>query len=125
MEEFLLSEAYSGRELLLFNKENMDNDTYDNRNLDDQVNIKFIRQEEKIETLKELYAKSILRIEELESQNEAFQEFKYDLSAKLERIDDILVVHRNQIDTQCKNHASLIKVWDEKVLLLIEGKHGR
>ena len=125
MEEFLLSEAYSGRELLLFNKENMDNDTYDNRNLDDQVNIKFIRQEEKIETLKELYAKSILRIEELESQNEAFQEFKYDLSIKLERINDILVVHRNQIDTQCKNHASLIKVWDEKVLLLIEGKHGR
>ena len=125
MEEFLLSEAYSGRELLLFNKENMDNDTYDNRNLDDQVNIKFIRQEEKIETLKELYAKSILRIEELESQNEAFQEFKYDLSTKLERINEILVVQSNQIDTQCKNHESLIKVWDEKVLLLIEGKHGR
>ena len=127
MEEFLLSEAYSGRELLLFNKEHMDNDTYDDRvpRVNDQTNIKFIRQEEKIETLKELYAKSILRIEELESQNEAFQEFKYDLSIKLERIDDILVVHSNQNDTQRKNHASLIKVWDEKVLLLIEGKHGR
>ena len=151
MEEFLLSEAYSSGELLLFNKEYMENDTYDDRHsiqqtfnknivkriqeledylnrpklLDDQVNIKFLKQNEKIETLEELYVKSILRIEELESQNEAFQEFKYDLSTKLERINDILVVHRNQIDIQCKNHVSLIKVWDEKVLLLIEGKHGR
>ena len=127
MEEFLLSEAYSSRELLLFDKEYMNNDTYDDRipKMNDQTNIKFIRQEEKIETLKELYAKSILRIEKLESQNEAFQEFKYDLSIKLERIDDILVVHSNQNDIQRKNHASLIKVWDEKVLLLIEGKHGR
>ena len=103
----------------------MDNDTYDNRNLDDQVNIKFIRQEEKIETLKELYAKSILRIEELESQNEAFQEFKYDLSIKLERIDDILVVHKNQTDNQRKNFCALRKVLDDKVMDLLEGKHGK
>ena len=41
----------------------MENDIYD-----DQVNIKFLKQNEKIETLEELYVKSILRIEELESQ---------------------------------------------------------
>jgi hypothetical protein len=98
----------------------MENDTYD-----DQVNIKFLKQNEKIETLEELYVKSILRIEELESQNEAFQEFKYDLFTKLEKINDTLVVHSNQNDTQRKNHASLIKVWDEKVIPLIEGTHGR
>ena len=47
------------------------------------------------------------------------------METKLERIDDILVVHRNQNDTQRKNYASLIKVWDEKVLPLIEGTHRK
>ena len=47
------------------------------------------------------------------------------METKLERIDDILVVHRNQNDTQRKNYASLIKVWDKKVLPLIEGTHGK
>ena len=134
MEEFLLSEAYSGRELLLFNKEHMDNDTYDDRipRVNDQTNIKFLKQQEfnanivkRLEELEDFKSQATIKIAQLESQNEALQEFKYDLSTKLERINDILVVHRNQIDTQCKNHASLIKVWDEKVLLLIEGKHGR
>jgi|TARA_R110000765_G_scaffold180239_2_gene286110 hypothetical protein len=97
----------------------MENDTYD-----DQVNIKFLKQNEKIETLEELYVKSILRIEELESQNEAFQKFKYDLSTELGKINDTLAIHSNQNDTQCKNHASLIKVLDEKVISLIEGTHG-
>ena len=46
-------------------------------------------------------------------------------SIKLERIEDILVVHRDQNDTQRKNYASLVKVWDEKVMPLIEGKHGK
>ena len=134
MEEFLLSEAYSSGELLLFNKEHMDNDTYDDQvpKVNDQTNIKFLKQQEfnanivkRLEELEDFKSQATIKIAQLESQNEAFQEFKYDLSTKLERINDILVVHRNQIDIQCKNHASLIKVWDEKVLLLIEGKHGR
>ena len=53
------------------------------------------------------------------------RDLQYDLETKLERIDDILVVHRNQNDTQRKNHASLVKVWDEKVIPLIEGTHGK
>ena len=51
--------------------------------------------------------------------------FSLHKAIKLEKIDDILVVHRNQNDTQRKNHASLIKVWDEKVIPLIEGTHGK
>ena len=81
--------------------------------------------------------KAFKRIEELEEQfrlleqytvkglTESLRELRYDMDIKLETIDDILVVHRNQNDTQRKNHASLIKVWDEKVIPLIEGTHGK
>ena len=74
---------------------------------------------------KELIHSNIKRIEELETQVEALQAFNFHTDIKLERIDDILVVHRNQSDTQRKNHANLIKVWDEKVIPLIEGTHGK
>ena len=67
--------------------------------------------------------KAFERIQELETQVEALQAFNYNTDIKLERIDDILVVHRNQSDSQRKNHANLIKVWDEKVIPLIEGTH--
>ena len=53
------------------------------------------------------------------------EKYKKRTSIKLERIEDILVVHRDQNDTQRKNYASLVKVWDEKVMPLIEGKHGK
>ena len=53
------------------------------------------------------------------------EEYKKRTSIKLERIEDILEVHRDQNDTQRKNYASLVKVWDEKVMPLIEGKHGK
>ena len=88
----------------------MDNDTYDDRlpKMNDQMNIRFIKLEEQLSAL-----------------SEAFKDYKHKMDTKLERIDDILVVHRNQNDTQRKNYASLIKVWDEKVLPLIEGTHGK
>ena len=88
----------------------MDNDTYDDRipKMNDQMNIRFIKLEDQLSAL-----------------SEAFEDYKYEMETKLERIDDILVVHRNQNDTQRKNYASLIKVWDEKVLPLIEGTHGK
>ena len=111
MEEFLLSEAYSSRELLLFNKEYMGNDAYN-----DQTNIKFLKQ-------KEFNTNIIKRLEELETKIETLQASNYETDIKLERIDDILVVHRNQNDTQRKNHTQLIKVFDEKVIPLIEGTH--
>ena len=88
----------------------MDNDTYDDRipKMNDQMNIRFIKLENQFSAL-----------------SEAFEDYKHKMETKLERIDDILVVHRNQNDTQRKNYASLIKVWDEKVLPLIEGTHGK
>ena len=88
----------------------MDNDTYDDRipKMNDQMNIRFIKLEDQFSAL-----------------SEAFEDYKHKMETKLERIDDILVVHRNQNDTQRKNYASLIKVWDEKVLPLIEGTHRK
>ena len=88
----------------------MDNDIHDNQTpgMNDQINIRFIKLEEQLSAL-----------------SEAFEDYKYKMELKLERIDDILVVHRNQNDTQRKNYASLIKVWDDKVLPLIKGTHGQ
>ena len=88
----------------------MDNDTHDDQTpgMNDQVNIRFIKLEAQLLAL-----------------SEEFEDYKYKMKLKLERIDDILVVHKNQNDTQRKNYASLIKVWDDKVLPLIEGTHGK
>ena len=76
--------------------------------MDDQVDIRLIALENQLNVL-----------------DEEFRDYKYKMELKLERIDDILVVHSNQNDTQRENHATLVKVWDEKVLPLIEGTHGR
>ena len=76
--------------------------------MDDQVDIRLIALENQLNAL-----------------DEEFRDYKYKMELKLERIDDILVVHSNQNDTQRENHATLVKVWDEKVLPLIEGKHGK
>ena len=88
----------------------MDNDTHDDQTpgMNDQVNIRFIKLEAQLLAL-----------------SEEFEDYKYKMKLKLERIDDILVVHKNQNDTQRKNYASLIQVWDKKVLPLIEGTHGK
>ena len=138
----------------------MDNDTYDDRipRMNDQTNIKFLKQEEfnanivkRLEELEDFKDISIKRFDQgVENRTIAFKQiediqddvkmikeygldglrdslldFRTEINTKLERIDDILVVHRNQNDTQRKNHASLIKVWDEKVIPLIEGTHGK
>ena len=82
----------------------MDNDTHDDQTpgMNDQINIRFIKLEAQLLAL-----------------SEEFEDYKYKMKLKLERIDDILVVHKNQNDTQRKNYASLIQVWDKKVLPLI------
>ena len=60
------------------------------------------------------------------SRIEALEGFKYDTNIKLERIDDILVVHRNQTDNQRKNFCALRRVLDDKVMDLLEkGEHGK
>jgi len=70
--------------------------------------------------------KAFERIEELETQVEALQAFNYNTDIKLERIDDILVVQRNQTDNQRKNLHELRKVLDDKVMDLLEkGEHGK
>ena len=69
--------------------------------------------------------KAFERIEELETQVEALQAFNYNTDIKLERIDDILVVQRNQTDNQRKNFHELRRVLDDKVMDLLEkGEHG-
>ena len=126
--------------------------------MDDQTDIKFIKQQEfnanivkRLEELEDFKEISIKRFDQgIENRTIAFKQiedlqddlrmikeygldglrdsllnFRTEINTKLERIDDILVVHRNQNDTQRKNHASLVKVWDEKVIPLIEGTHGK
>ena len=105
----------------------MDNDTYD-----DRTNIKFLKQKEfnekvliRLDQEIENRTKAFERIEELENQVEALQAFNYNTDIKLERIDDILVVQRNQTDNQRKNFHELRRVLDNKVMDLLEkGEHG-
>jgi len=104
----------------------MDNDTYD-----DRTNIKFLKQKEfnekvliRLDQEIENRTKAFERIEELETQVEALQAFNYNTDIKLERIDDILVVQRNQTDNQRKNFHELRRVLDDKVMNLLEkGEH--
>jgi len=72
--------------------------------------------EEELEQLKRYTIKGI---------ENSISDLRYNTDIKLERIDDVLVVQRNQTETQRKNYASLIKVMDEKVTPLIEGTHGK
>ena len=134
----------------------MDNDTYDDRTSrlrdevckeNDQINIKFLKQQEfntnivkRLEELEDFKSQALIRldqeienrtkaferIQELETQVEALQAFNYNTDIKLERIDDILVVHRNQTDNQRKNFCALRRVLDDKVMDLLEkGEHGK
>ena len=89
--------------------------------VNDQTNIKFLKQDERIEKLED----TIYDLKRtIEFMDDTITELKFDLNTKIERIDDTLVVHRNQNDTQRENHKLLIKVVDEKVIPLIEGTHG-
>ena len=112
----------------------MDNDTYD-----DRTNIKFLKQEEfnanivkRLEELEDFKSQVFVRFDQgIENRTKAFSRiealegFKYDTNIKLERIDDILVVHRNQTDNQRKNFCALRRVLDDKVMDLLEkGEHG-
>ena len=120
----------------------MDNDTYDDRipRMNDQTNIKFLKQEEfnanvvkRLEELEDFKDQVLVRLDQgIENRTKAFSRiealegFKYDTNIKLERIDDILVVQRNQTDNQRKNFHELRKVLDDKVMDLLEkGEHGK
>ncbi len=127
----------------------MDNDTYDDRTSrlrdevckeNDQTNIKFLKQQEfnanivkRLEELEDFKDQVLVRLDQgIENRTKAFSRiealegFKYDTNIKLERIDDILVVHRNQTDNQRKNFHELRKVLDDKVMDLLEkGEHGK
>ena len=126
----------------------MDNDTYDDRHstqqtfnknivkriqeledkrpskLDDQVDIKLMKQGERIEELEEQVR--LLEQYTVKGLTDSLRELQYNVDVKLERIDDILVVHRNQTDNQRKNFCALRKVLDDKVMDLLEkGEHGK
>ena len=130
----------------------MDNDTYDDRTnirflKQEEFNANIVKRLESIEDFREQTlirlnqeienrTKAFERIEELEEQlklleqytvkglTDSLRELQYNVDVKLERIDDILVVHRNQTDNQRKNFCALRRVLDDKVMDLLEGKHG-
>ena len=92
--------------------------------LDDQVNIKLMKQDERIEALEEQVR--LLEQYTVKGLTDNLRDLQYDIDTKLERIDDILVVHRNQTDNQRKNFHELRKVLDDKVMDLLEkGEHGK
>jgi len=129
--------------------------------MDDQTNIKFMKQEEWSEHINKLLEENekttdslditmrlnrsnhkrlreefeefkestLIRLDqEIENRTLAFQKIealKYNTETKLERIEDILVVHRNQDRAQKKNYKALRDIWDKTVLKIIEkGEHG-
>jgi hypothetical protein len=61
----------------------------------------------------------------LDGLRDSLLDFRTEINTKLERIDDILVVHSNQSDNQRKNHFQLQKVFSDKVMELLEGTHGK
>ena len=107
--------------------------------MDDQTDIKFMKQEEfntnivkRLEELEDFKSQALIRLDQgIENRTKAFDkidQIEEDLDIidiKLERIDDILVVHSNQSDNQRKNHFQLQKVFSEKVMELLEGTHGK
>ena len=132
----------------------MDNDTYDDRTnirflKQEEFNANIVKRLEELEDFKsqalirldqeiENRTKAFERIEELEEQlklleqytvkglTDSLRDLQYNTDIKLERIDDILVVHRNQTDNQRKNFCALRRVLDDKVMDLLEkGEHGK
>ena len=92
--------------------------------LDDQVDIKLMKQGERIEELEEQVR--LLEQYTIKGLTDSLRELQYNVDVKLERIDDILVVHRNQTDNQRKNFCALRRVLDDKVMDLLEkGEHGK
>ncbi len=147
----------------------MDNDTYDDRHstqqtfnknivkriqeledkrpskLDDQVDIKLMKQEEwnekvieRLDQEIENRTRAFQQIEDLEDDirmikeysidglKDSLRDLEYNVDVKLERIEEILVVHRNQDRAQKKNYKALRDVWDKTVMKIIEkGEHGK
>ena len=126
--------------------------------MDDQTDIKFMKQQEfnanvvkRLEELEDFKEISIKRFDQgIENRTIAFKQiedlqddirmikeygldglrdslldYRTEINTKLERIDDILVVHSNQSDSQRKNHFQLQKVFSDKVMELLEGTHGK
>ena len=113
--------------------------------LDDQVNIKLIKQEEWNEKIIERLDQGIenrtrafQQIEDLQDDvrmikeysidglKDSLRDLEYNVDVKLERIVEILVVHRNHDRSQKKNYKALRDVWDKTVLKIIEkGEHGK
>ena len=81
------------------------------------------RQDERIEDLED----DIRMIKEysIDGLKDSLRDLEYNVDVKLERIEEILVVHRNQDRAQKKNYKALRDVWDKTVMKIIEkGEHG-
>ena len=132
----------------------MDNDTYDDRTnirflKQEEFNANIVKRLESIEDFRE---QTLIRLnQEIENRTKAFEliediqddirmikdysidglkdslrDLEYNVDVKLERIEEILVVHRNQDRAQKKNYKALRDVWDKTVMKIIEkGEHGK
>ena len=63
--------------------------------MNDQINIKFLKQEERIEKLEDEFR--LLEQYTIQGLKDNLRDLEYNTDIKLERIDDILTVHRNQL----------------------------
>ena len=63
--------------------------------MNDQINIKILKQEERIEKLEDEFR--LLKQYTIQRLEDKLRDLEYNTDIKLERIDDILTVHRNQL----------------------------
>ena len=63
--------------------------------MNDQINIKILKQEERIEKLEDEFR--LLEQYTIQRLEDKLRDLEYKTGIKLERIDDILTVHRNQL----------------------------
>ena len=63
--------------------------------MNDQINIKILKQEERIEKLEDEFR--LLEQYTIQGLKDNLRDLEYNTDIKLERIDDILTVHRNQL----------------------------
>ena len=68
----------------------------------------------------------------LDGLRDSITDLRYELSSKLDRIDDILVVHRNQLDNKGEHKKDVPRITDKEQAIIDlgktlwgEGTHGK
>jgi|TARA_R110000824_G_scaffold5709_1_gene26358 hypothetical protein len=128
----------------------MDNDTYDDRHSRQQkINKNIVKRLEEIEDFAQTAAVeanarfdigienrtiAFKQIEDLKDDldmvkrysldglRDSITDLRYELSSKLDRIDDILVVHRNQLDNKGEHKKDVPRITDKEQAIIDLGK---